>query len=177
MCWWAQRPWSLCSVVTWHLPWWVCVPAAPFLQGDQSCWRKSPLCSNANLTNICNSSPKKGPFSALGLGLRRVFSGAAGTQSKLVSLGKIPEKFVLQREKLITAFKKNFFFVFSRAAPAAYGGSQARGLIGAVSAGLHHSHSNTRSKPHLQLTPQFPAMPDPQPTARSQGPNPQPHGS
>ena len=40
-------------------------------------------------------------------------------------------------------------FVFSRAAPAAHGGSQARGLIRAVAAGLHHSQSNTRSKPHL----------------------------
>ena len=28
----------------------------------------------------------------------------------------------------------------------AYGGSQARGQIGAAAAGLHHSHSNTRSK-------------------------------
>ena len=35
-----------------------------------------------------------------------------------------------------------FFFVFSKAVPTAYGGSQARGLIGAVAAGLHHSHSN-----------------------------------
>ena len=45
----------------------------------------------------------------------------------------------------------NFFclFVFSRAAPEAYGGSQARGLIGATAAGLHHSHSNARSEPHL----------------------------
>ena len=31
------------------------------------------------------------------------------------------------------------------AAPAAYGGSQARDRIGAVAAGLHHSHSNTGS--------------------------------
>ena len=38
------------------------------------------------------------------------------------------------------------FFRFFRAAPAAYGGSQARGLIGAAAAGLHHSHSNIRSK-------------------------------
>ena len=30
-------------------------------------------------------------------------------------------------------------FAFSRAAPMAYGGSQARGLIGAVAAGLHYS--------------------------------------
>ena len=29
-----------------------------------------------------------------------------------------------------------------RAAPAAYGDSQARGLIGAVAAGLHHNYSN-----------------------------------
>ena len=46
-----------------------------------------------------------------------------------------------------------FFFAFFRAAPKAYGGSQPRGQIGATAAGLHHSHSNTRSKPHLQPTP------------------------
>ena len=48
-----------------------------------------------------------------------------------------------------------------RAAPAAYGGSQARAQIGAVAAGLHHSHSNARSEPRLQLTPQLMALPDP----------------
>ena len=45
-----------------------------------------------------------------------------------------------------------FFFgliVFSRAAPAAYGGSQARGQIRVVAAGLHHSHSNTGSELRL----------------------------
>ena len=36
-----------------------------------------------------------------------------------------------------------FSFVFSRADPSAYGGSQARGLIGAVATGLHQSHSWT----------------------------------
>ena len=36
-------------------------------------------------------------------------------------------------------------FAISWAAPAAYGDSQARGLIGAVAAGLHHSHSNAGS--------------------------------
>ena len=43
-----------------------------------------------------------------------------------------------------------FLFVFClfRAAPAAYGGSQARGLIGAIADGLHHSH-NAGSEPHL----------------------------
>ena len=39
------------------------------------------------------------------------------------------------------------FFGLFRAATAAYGGSQARGPIGAVAAGLHNS--NTRSELHL----------------------------
>ena len=44
-----------------------------------------------------------------------------------------------------------FFFVFClfMAAPMAYGGSQARGPIGAIAAGLCHSHSNTGSESHL----------------------------
>ena len=50
---------------------------------------------------------------------------------------------------------------FLRAAPAARGGSQARGLIRATAASQYHSHSNTRSEPHLQSTPQLLAMPDP----------------
>ena len=63
--------------------------------------------------------------------------------------------------------RKSFLFVcfvflpLSWAAPAAYGGSQARGPIGAVPAGLHQSHSNTGSKPHLRPTPQLTAMLDP----------------
>ena len=38
------------------------------------------------------------------------------------------------------------FFVFClfSATPAVCGGSQARGLIGAIDTGLHHSHSNVR---------------------------------
>ncbi|WP_447305893.1 hypothetical protein, partial [Escherichia coli] len=47
-----------------------------------------------------------------------------------------------------------------RAALKAYGRSQARGQIGAVAAGLHHSHSNSGSKPHLLPTPQLMATPD-----------------
>ena len=39
-------------------------------------------------------------------------------------------------------------FVFFMAAPKAHGGSQARGRIGAVADGLHHSHSNTGSLAH-----------------------------
>ena len=51
-------------------------------------------------------------------------------------------------------------FAISWAAPAAYGGSQARGLIGAVATGLRQSHSNAGSEPRLQPTPQLTAMPD-----------------
>ena len=39
-----------------------------------------------------------------------------------------------------------FFFCPFRAAPVAHGGSQARGLIGAI---VRHSHSNARSELHL----------------------------
>ena len=53
------------------------------------------------------------------------------------------------------------FFAISRAAPVACGGSQARGLIGAVAASLSHSHSNAESEPRLQPTPELTAMPDP----------------
>jgi len=56
-----------------------------------------------------------------------------------------------------------FFFVFlaiSWAAPVAYGGSQGRGLIGAVATGLRQSHSNAGSEPRLQPTPQLTATPD-----------------
>jgi len=52
-------------------------------------------------------------------------------------------------------------FAISWAAPVAYGGSQARGLIGAVAAGLHQSHNNAGSEPRLPPTPQLTAMPDP----------------
>ena len=61
---------------------------------------------------------------------------------------------------------RDSFFLFdplaiSRAAPAAYGGSQARGRIGALAAGLRHSHSNSGFEPRLRPTPQLTATPDP----------------
>ena len=54
-----------------------------------------------------------------------------------------------------------FFFGLFRVAPVAHGGSQARGLIGAIATGLRHSHSNSRSELRLQPTPQLMATPDP----------------
>ena len=54
-----------------------------------------------------------------------------------------------------------FFFGLYRAIPTAYGDSQARGLIGAVSTSICQSHSNMGSELHLQPTPQVTAMLDP----------------
>ena len=44
---------------------------------------------------------------------------------------------------------------FSWASPLAYGGSQARGQIAAVAAGLRQSHSDAGSELRLQPTPQL----------------------
>ena len=54
-----------------------------------------------------------------------------------------------------------FSFLLFRVALAAYGSSQARGLIGAAAASLCHNHSNTGSKPCLQPSPQLTATLDP----------------
>ena len=51
-----------------------------------------------------------------------------------------------QRQRLSSSF--SFSFCLSRAAPAAYGGSQARGPLGAAAAGLHHSLSHAGSLTH-----------------------------
>ena len=59
------------------------------------------------------------------------------------------------------AFFFFFFLCLFRATLVAYGGSQARGRIGTVAAGLHHSHSNARSELRLWSIPQLTAMPDP----------------
>ena len=75
-----------------------------------------------------------------------------------------------KKERNSSKWAKNLFiylfiyclFAFSRAAPSAYGGSQARGpIIGAVATGLHQSHSNRGSKLRLRPTPQLTATADP----------------
>ena len=50
------------------------------------------------------------------------------------------------------------FILLFRAAPTAYGGSQARGPIGAAAASLHHSHGNAGSEPPLQAPLQLKTM-------------------
>ena len=73
-----------------------------------------------------------------------------------------PLDFGQQRLSYIKNLLSSFcFFVFFRAALAAYGSSQARGLIRAVAAGLCHSHSNVGFELHLQTTQQLMAMLDP----------------
>ena len=52
-------------------------------------------------------------------------------------------------------------FCLFRAASMAYVSSKVRGQIGAIAAGLHHSHSNEGSYPHLGPTLQLTAMPGP----------------
>ena len=52
------------------------------------------------------------------------------------------------------------YFAIFWAAPVAYGGSRARGRIGAVAASLRQSHSNTGSELRLRPTPQLMATPD-----------------
>ena len=52
-------------------------------------------------------------------------------------------------------------FAFSRATLVSYGGSQARGPVRAVAAGLHQSYRKAGSKPRLKLTPQLTGMLNP----------------
>ena len=95
-------------------------------------------------------------------------------------LSKQENIIMLNIEKILTQKKGRFFFVlfcfccfffvvvvfffvfllFLWAAPAAYGGSQDRGPIGAVAASLRQSHSNAGSEPRLLPTPQLTATPD-----------------
>ena len=56
-------------------------------------------------------------------------------------------------KSICLVFRELFFFFAFRAAPTAYGVSQARGRIRATAAGLRHSHSHARSKPRLRPTP------------------------
>ena len=60
------------------------------------------------------------------------------------------------------------FHLLFRATCAAYGSSQGRHQIRTTAASLHHRHSNVKSKPSFQPTPQPTAMLDLQPTERGQ---------
>ena len=74
---------------------------------------------------------------------------------------------ILTNYRLMLSVLSTFFFFFfglfaiSWATLEAYGGSQTRGLTGAVAASLRQSHSNTGSESCLKPTPQLTAMLDP----------------
>ena len=53
-----------------------------------------------------------------------------------------------------------YLLLLFRAAPVAYGVSQAKGQIRATAATLRHSHSNAGSEPPLRPAPQLMATPD-----------------
>ena len=78
------------------------------------------------------------------------------------SASYLAASFPLISSLYLSKSRRLIFFVclFFRAAPAAYGDSHARGLIGATAASLHHSHSNDRSEPRLLVTPQITATLD-----------------
>ena len=67
---------------------------------------------------------------------------------------------IQQEDIFIYLFIYFVFLLFLWATPTAYGGSQARGRIGAVAPSLCQSHSNTGSELSLQPTPQLTATLD-----------------
>ena len=56
----------------------------------------------------------------------------------------------IRNPKVSTKIHTEFFCLFMTV-PMTYGGSQARGRMGAEAHGIHHSHSNTGSEQSLQL--------------------------
>ena len=73
---------------------------------------------------------------------------------------------VLQLVSLTQQHTFIYLFIFSFLSflgplPVAYGGSQARGPIGAAATGLGPSHIHSGSEPCLRPRPQLRAMPDP----------------
>ena len=84
--------------------------------------------------------------------------------------------FILAVEKSFVPFILFYFILFYfilfiyclfRATLRAYGGSQARGPVGAVAASLCQSHSNSGSEPRLQPTPQLTTVLDHNPLSET----------
>ena len=71
------------------------------------------------------------------------------------------KKVILNIKSVFTTKFLFVWFCLFRAAPAAYGSSQARVQRELAAEGIGHSHSNARSNPHLQPTYQLVATLDP----------------
>ena len=86
--------------------------------------------------------------------LSQVVYGAQIARSIFKMNGALSDQICRWRSEVILFFFLFLvFWPFSWATPAVYGGSQARGRIGAVATGLHQSHSNAGSKLRLRPTP------------------------
>ena len=87
-------------------------------------------------------------FAETGFWLLGTFLGSLDRKSNLNWL-RIKGKFIGSHDSKFqsASSSSSYYLVFCpfRAALAAYGGSQARGLIGAAAAGFRQSHSNARS--------------------------------
>ena len=115
------------------------------------------------LTSLCASASSSTPSSRL-VGIF-IFIHFLTMHTCMSTHTKIETTFgfVFRKWECVCKFFCFFFFclfAISCTAPSAYGGSQARGRIGAVATGLCQSHSNTGSEPWLQPTPQLTPMPD-----------------
>ena len=93
------------------------------------------------------------------MGKSRVKPEVSGCAISDSSSGRVAKEGLA--EVVVLVFVVVLFLSFFRGASTAHGGSQDRGQIGAVATSLCHSHSNARSEPHLQATPQCMVMPDP----------------
>ena len=92
---------------------------------DSEFW--DPLCYTSSLILPCSEMARISPS------FRPWMGRALHALPEQVRMDKVPE-----------APEFFFFFSYFRAAPVAYGGSQARGQIGVVATGLHHSHKQLR---------------------------------
>ena len=70
-------------------------------------------------------------------------------RSRVIKTAKAVTIKIHLRKHFLSFFFFAFFFLLFMAVPVAYGNSQARAQTGAAATGLHHTHSNTRFKPHL----------------------------
>ena len=111
------------------------------------------LCStNTIIFYVCHETKRTTLRSVLLITVHLKYSNLTTNIFRKQFLTIIYIKAVSEKQNFCCRLKFNFFF-FSEAALTAYGGSQATGPIGATAAGLHHSHSKTRSELRLWPTP------------------------
>ena len=129
-------------------------------------------CHSCGVGHSCGSDSISGPGTSMCYGCcqkKDVSEGLARVPSFFLSYQSLEnDEFSVSDERTPASFMMKFwfwfccvFFLLFRATPMAYGGSQARGQIGATAPSLCHSHSNTGSELHLWCAPQLMAIPDP----------------